>query len=138
MNLFDKICSMLINIDKLVLSDIVIGIFSFIGGYLTYSLRKRIESHKIRLKKSEDIFEKQLDALVEFSAIVERLEPYWDHGAIEMTQDVVYEQIAQKFQHLSASIINFIAKYSNFIPKKSAEDIRYCRVIAEKYSDYDC
>lgn len=136
---FDRIYSMLINIDTHVLSNIVISILSFIcGGCLMYLIQKRIEIHKIRLKKSEDIFKKQLDALVEFSAIVERLEPYWDHGAIEMTQDVVYEQIAENFQHHSTDIMNFIAKYSNFIPKKSAEDIRYCRNIAEEYSDYDC
>lgn len=138
MSLFDKIYSMLINVDTHVLSDIVIGIFGFIGGYLTYSLRKRIENHKIRLKKSEDIFKKQLESLVNFSAIVERLEPYWDYGAIEMNQDVLCEQIAQNFQHYSTNLMNFIAKYSNFIPKKSAEDIRYCRQIAEEYSDYDC
>lgn len=143
MSLLDKIYSMWINIDMPVQVAIVNGIFNLlyilIGGYLVYLIfAKRIESHKIRLKKAEYIFQKEVEALVKFSEIVERLEPYWDHGVFDMNQDVAYGQIAENFQHLSTNIMNFIAKYSNFIPKKSAEDIRYCRNIAEEYSDYDC
>ncbi|MDO6707593.1 hypothetical protein [Photobacterium sp. 1_MG-2023] len=73
------------------------------------SLLKDSESYKIKLKKSEFIFEKQYEASSELVALVRQFLPPLLHQ--EMDWHEACDEIAHNFKSIIASLENFLSKH---------------------------
>jgi len=88
---------------------------------------KKMESYKVKLKKSEFIFQKEYEATSEFFTLLMRAIPdkrYLDQDWIEHLEDVVYAS-----RILEKEIIDYLSKHSAVLEKKTQELLSKCLVI---------
>lgn len=87
-----------------------------------------IEAHKVRLKKSEVFFLKELDAASELSAFHHSILP--DYRYPEMTFHDACEELATDFNDLEKWVGDYIAKNGAVLPDKIMSHLHECSSIA--------
>ena len=73
-------------------------------------LAKETETHKLKLKRQEILFEKELDAAADFSALYRQIEPRFRHP--DMDWDEALEDVVKSFTNTEARLRQFIAKHA--------------------------
>ena len=74
------------------------------------ALLHEVESHKIRLKKSEFLFQKEFEAACSFSAFMRSLLPGFNHPDMEWYE--VCDEIAQSFGSIEQKLEQFFSEFS--------------------------
>lgn len=97
-------------------------------------LAKETETHKLKLRKQELLFEKQLEAAVEFFALRRRFEPKYRYP--EMDWYEALEDLIQNFSDAEKALQEFSAKHGPILSAPSRKDIESCTQMAsaEKFS----
>jgi hypothetical protein len=102
---------------------------------LKNQLTQDTESYKIKLKKSEFIFEKEYDAASEFIAFKRGLYPLYHFPEMDMGN--VLQSIAQDFEKIETFLRSYIAKYGAILSEKIKTDLSEAAGIAgrEKFEN---
>ena len=91
-------------------------------------LMRETESHKIRLRKSELIFQREVEAASELVALSRHLSPQrWRPG---MDWDDVCDDIASDFHLIEKELRAFLAKHGAVLPGGVKDDLGWCIAIA--------
>ena len=91
--------------------------------------QKDIEGHKIKLKKSELFFERQLEAANALSEFKESL--LGRHDFPDETIDDALERMGSRFNHHADWIQVFMARYAVVLPEKIKKKLREAFYIAD-------
>ena len=91
-------------------------------------LSREIETHRIRLKKSETFFQMELDAASKFVALRRKMMPR--HHGPEMDWHDACEEIALQSESLESQFSNFIAIYGAVLPDEVVDLLSECIGIA--------
>jgi hypothetical protein len=102
---------------------------------LRKNLEQEVESYKIRLKKSEFIFQKEFEAASEFVAMLSNFVPLQSRP--QMDWDDVCDDIAQNFDQIEVKLKTFLIKHGAVLQKEAKEVICTCIEIAgeQKFMD---
>jgi hypothetical protein len=76
---------------------------------LRNEMGKNLESHKVRLKKSEVFFLRELDAASAFTALFRSIHPTYSHPTMDWSD--ACDAIAQDFGRIEARLDEFMAKH---------------------------
>lgn len=74
-----------------------------------HDLEARVETHKIRLKKSEFIFQKEFEAASELVAYIQRLNPPYRHPMMEWGD--ACEEIGEKLEDIERDLNDFVSRH---------------------------
>lgn len=91
-------------------------------------LDQQIESYKVRLRKSEFIFQKEYEAASELVAYIQEILPA--QYIPDMIWDDVCEYIAHDFREIENSLRNYLGKHGAILPKSAAEKVEECIYLA--------
>lgn len=91
-------------------------------------LTRETESYKIKLKKSEFIFQKEFEAASEFVAMVRKFLPTYSRP--QMDWDDACDEITQDFHKIEVSLGMFLAKHGAVLQNDAKEAICLCIAIA--------
>ena len=96
-----------------------------------------IEAHKIRLKKSEFIFEKEYQATSEFISFSNGLAPLQSYPQTEVIE--FYEHIASKFLTIETELNAYVSRHGAIVPEDAMKLIYESIAIAGagKYETMD-
>lgn len=83
---------------------------------LRNSLTQEIESYKIRLKKSEFIFQKEYEATSEFIALINSFLPR--SSSPDMDSYVVCDYIARRFENIEEGLLDFVSKHGAVLKRE--------------------
>ena len=96
------------------------------------SLKNRLtqdtESYKIKLKKSEFIFEKEYEAVSEFVSLKRNFLPTFSRPNMDWYE--ACDDIAQRFSSIEKSLNSFVAKHGAVLKKEVSDLISYSSGIA--------
>lgn len=92
------------------------------------SLRNRLiqdtESYKIKLKKSEFIFQKEFEAASKLSELIQSILP--EHYMPNMHWGDVSQDIAMRFGDIEKSLRNYLGTHGAILPSNVKRDIELC------------
>ena len=91
-------------------------------------LAKEAETHKLRLRKQEILYEKEIDAASAFIALHAELEPRYRYP--DMIWDGVLDDVVDSFGKIEKRLSNFIAKHGAAISSDNRNQIGSCRLMA--------
>lgn len=91
-------------------------------------LAKETETHKLKLKRQEILFEKELDAAADFSALYRLIEPRFRHP--DMDWDEALEDVVKSFTDTEARLRQFIAKHAPVLSQANRNYIDACSSLA--------
>lgn len=96
------------------------------------SLRNKLtqdtESFKVKLKKSEFIFQKEFEAISEFVSLKRSFLPTFSRPQMDWYE--ACDDIAQKFNRIEKSLNSFIAKHGAVLTKELSDLLSYSAGIA--------
>jgi len=96
------------------------------------SLRNRLvketESYKLKLKKSELIFEKELEAASRFVALRRSFMPTYSHPGKDWCE--ACDEIAQNFENIAEELNAYLAEFGAVLQKKAQSLINSCETKA--------
>jgi predicted ribosome quality control (RQC) complex YloA/Tae2 family protein len=87
-------------------------------------LDTELESYKVKLKKSEFIFQKEFEAASEFVAYVQSIEP--GYYMPDMIGDDFYESIAGRLGSIETSLRKYLGKHGTVLTDKATSNIKEC------------
>lgn len=93
-------------------------------------LDTELESYKIKLKKSEFIFQKEFEAASEFVAYVQSIEP--GYYMPDMIGDDCYERIAENLGPIETDLRKYLERHGAVLTDKAADNIKECICLAGK------
>ena len=95
------------------------------------------ESYKIKLKKSEFIFEKEYEATSEFISFKNNLLPRYKHP--DMDWEDVFRHIEGQFKEIEIFLDKFLAQHGAVLSEEVKNDIGHAKRIAgsEKFPSHD-
>lgn len=70
---------------------------------------REVESYKVKLKKSEFLFQKEFEAASEFSRLMQSIHPGYNHPMMDYSD--ACDVIAQNFSSIEKELNGFLAKY---------------------------
>jgi hypothetical protein len=91
-------------------------------------LAKETETHKLRLRKQEIFYEREIDAASAFIALHTDLEPRYRFP--DMIWDDVLDDVVDSFGKTEMRLRNYIAKYGAAISADNRNQISSCRLMA--------
>lgn len=91
-------------------------------------LGREMETHRIRLKKSETFFQLEFDAASKFVELRRRMMPR--HNSPEMDWDDACDEIALQFEILEVQLSDFIATYGAVLTDEAIDLVSSCIGIA--------
>jgi hypothetical protein len=91
---------------------------------LKNQLLMQSETHKLRLRKSEILFQKELDAVSAFSTLYRGLQPTYQYP--DMDADDYSDHIAIKFESTEASLMSYPAEYDIVLEDAVIQLIERC------------
>lgn len=89
---------------------------------------RETETHKIRLKKSEIMFQHELDASSSFVALFRGLHPIREWP--DMDSDDAHSIIASKFPEIEAKLLEFLSRHGAILDNEVINNISECIEIA--------
>src|SRR5208283_75917 len=87
-------------------------------------LSRETETHKLKLKKLELIFNKELDAASEFMKTHREIRPSYSHP--DMDWDDASMDVLQRLDKIEIDLISFLVKYGAVITKSAREQLYEC------------
>ena len=87
-----------------------------------------IESYKVKLKKSEFLFQKEFEAASEFIAMMGGFTP--THYRPDMDWHDVCDEIAQRFSVIEPRLKDYLSKHGAILKKEAKEALSLCIGIA--------
>ena len=91
-------------------------------------LEKDFESYRVKLKKSEFIFQKEYEAASEFVALTRSFLPTYSHP--EMDWYDACDEIAHNFGNIEIALNNYISKHGAILKKEVKDSLSLCIGIA--------
>lgn len=95
---------------------------------LRSQLLKDTESYKIKLKKSELIFEKEFEAASEFVSLIRGFTPTFGHPHMEWYE--ACDEIAYDFEKIEPRLDGFLSKHGAVLPEDVKDGISECIAMA--------
>lgn len=95
------------------------------------NLEEDIESYKIRLKKSEFIFQKEFEAASEFVGMLRNFEPLRSRPQMDLND--ACDDIAQNLGEIEEKLKTFLTKHGAVLQKETKEAICTCIGIAGEH-----
>ena len=105
---------------------------------LRNELHRDIESYKIKLKKSEVIFDKEIEAASNLVALIRGFLPTNRYPNMDWHE--ACDEIAHNFERIESSLNDFLSRYGAVLPDEVMADIISCIGIAgdEKFEVMSC
>ena len=133
---FEEILSEYLTIKTLMKSTVFVGATSWIAkAWATHSLSKDSESYKIKLKKSEFLFEKEYEAATELTRLKRGIVPKKKFP--EMDWGDACEHIADSFEHIENKLDSYLCVYNVVLGETIRQLIGDSVVIAADRDSYD-
>lgn len=92
-------------------------------------LAKETETHKLKLKREEVLFSREIDAAVEFSKLRRRIEPSYRHP--DMDWDEAMEDVVEDLTDTETVLNKFSAECAPFLSPENLKDIETCISLAQ-------
>lgn len=105
---------------------------------LRNELHRDIESYKIKLKKSEVIFDKEIESASNLVALIRGFLPTNRYPNMDWHE--ACDEIAHNFERIESSLNDFLSRYGAVLPDEVMADIISCIGIAgeEKFEVMSC
>jgi hypothetical protein len=108
---------------------IIVGFGGWLGKFVSDRLiaglqaefDRKLETHKTRLRKSEFLFQKELDAASGFVSLRRKWTPKYDYPDKEW--DDACQEVAMNFESIETDLETYVAQYKPFIRDDCAADI---------------
>lgn len=116
---------------------VIIGGFAHYLGHLWATrliqdqkakLDTEMESYKVKLRKSEFIFQKEFEAASELVAYAQSILP--EHHMPDMTWDDACESIADELGGIETSLRKYLGKHGAILTEKATSNIQTCIYLA--------
>ncbi|MBB2823282.1 UNVERIFIED_ORG: hypothetical protein GGD59_006588 [Rhizobium esperanzae] len=104
---------------------------------LKNELAKESELHKLKLRKAEILFERELEAVAEFGTLYRQIVPRYSHP--DMDWDDACDNVASRFPTIEEQLENYLTKHAPVLTEALREKLRHCMTMAShnKFSEYE-
>ena len=104
---------------------------------LKNELAKESDLHRLKLRKAEILFDRELDAVAEFSTLYSKILPTYSHP--DMDWDDACNDVASRFSTIENQLENYLTKHAPVLTEALREKLRSCTIKAShnKFSGYD-
>jgi len=120
-------------------SVVVLGLSAFAGRVFSDQLVERLkgelsrdlETHRIRLRKSEVLFARELESVTQFVSFSRRMRPHYSHP--EMDKNETWDEIALNIGSHECFLEGFLAEHGAVISDKAIELLSEASEIAGRH-----
>ncbi|MER9677028.1 hypothetical protein [Mesorhizobium sp. M0208] len=104
---------------------------------LKNELAKESELHKLKLRKAEILFDRELEAVAEFGTLYRRITPRYSHP--DMDWDDACADVASRFSTIEEQLENYLTKHAPVLSEALREKLRHCKTTAShnKFMEYE-
>ncbi len=104
---------------------------------LKNELAKESEFHKLKLRKAEILFDRELEAVAEFSTLYRQIMPRYSHP--DMDWDDACDNVAARFSTIEEQLENYLTKHAPVLTEALREKLRQCKTTAShnKFTEYE-
>jgi hypothetical protein len=104
---------------------------------LKSELARESEMHKLKIKRAEILFDRELEAVAEFGALYRQITPKYSHP--DMDWDDARDNVASRFPTIEDQLENYLAKHAPVLTEGLREKLRLCKTTAShnKFTAYE-
>lgn len=104
---------------------------------LKNELAKESDLHKLKLRKAEILFDRELEAVAEFGTLYRQIAPTYSHP--DMDWDDACNDVAKRFSTIEQQLENYLTKHAPVLTEVLREKLRSCTTKAShnKFVGYE-
>lgn len=104
---------------------------------LKSELARESDLHKLKIRRAELLFDRELDAVSAFSTIHKSTMPSYSHP--DMDWHDACEEVGGNLDSIERTMSNYLTKHGHILPRYIRDKVRSCVTIAShnKFSEYD-
>ncbi len=104
---------------------------------LKNELAKESELHKLKLRKAEILFDRELEAVAEFGTLYRQIMPRYSHP--DMGWDDACDDVASRFTTIEEQLENYLTKHAPVLTEALREKLHHCKTTAShnKFTEYE-